>query len=1088
MKSLFTYSRLVLKHPGELPGSAREAIVEKAGKVGEVIGGAYESSAEFLKRIEFLKTSKNALQALRDGFNRNANPLEKYPSEAEKNKQLIDYVAKQIGCPSRDLKDALYAKFSPDVNEARKNKRHDIVQRLIVLQALVPEMELTFVGATTTEVRNLGDHDAAWYMKKKNTFNEMLELYIGPLDVGLYLNQHLNEIREFANSSNPMMVAKKYPQVFFGSIPLKGQPGKYEINGHNLLDVATAYEKARDYSNLLHRSPDVRKSSLGIPPAQHYDLYVFETPQAREFGVTMKYRKIGEGQVGASGISDEPASRRAESGSSSAAGEKAPDGKEGERLDPIGDLDTYATKKLKHKWKGIKLDPDIDAKRYKLSDLTQYVARLERVLQDMDTNAKYKEFWPIMSEIAITVTPNDVRDINIFSEGFSWDDGKLKVDYDESENSIREDIVDGLRAYNSYKKLGGAERVETQKGREELIKQTKAFLDNYDILFTPNAANKLTWKNHLEDLRDPQKFRALVEKDPQYVEKHINSLRESVRFAYHTKLYYYITNWDAKIGAGNTDGGGFTKKQWVDSNNSIADNKPEANSARDINFVVPWVQYFQSHLDGKPVPAPVIPGFGGAEKHKEKTPEIDANRRTAELALNNISTKYGYPISMLPTRVKSQTYEYDYKDIVSNANAIDAALLDIRTKEGPDRIAILEKFGLSPTPKRTMDYKIRREGYQTLPDGTKRILFKVSDNPTEMAIAISNGLDEIEEKDADAAAKTAAESGEGTPQSKEVIKTKIIETIKNRSMWNKQTPEARERENFAKTNSSLTKIAKIFGVAGDPGREDFPYKLLGDALYGPEEIPETATDLTSQVKRMLLKMSNTYKFNIELQDGVDYNYEEILGYKNKFNSVFGSIKPNTKNILAKSGVVLGEQGMMNDQEGVIRTNDGKYRIAIDYNDDESKIAKALDKYADEYESEAKSLRKSDTKELNDIEAKKRSDTRLEEIKKANGLKGIDYESGFDDYKDLLNYTDGIKTAFSKLSPSDKKKLSKGDYQIIVSNAGTFQTEGWVSDHTILIDYREKPEDIRSDLSAGIEKQESKDSLWNKAKDALNPFK
>jgi len=573
-------------------------------------------------------------------------------------------------------------------------------------------------------------------MKKKNTFNEMLELYIGPLDVGLYLNQHLNEIREFANSSNPMMVAKKYQQVFFGSIPLKGQPGKYEINGHNLLDIATAYEKARDYSNLLHRSPDVRKSSLGIPPAQHYDLYIFETPQAREFGVTMKYRKIGEGQVGASGISDEPASRRAEGGSSGAAIERAPDGKEGERLDPIGDLDMFAKKTLNHKWKGIKIDPEIDAKRYKLSDLAQYVARLERVLQNMDTDIKYREFWPIMNEIAITLTPNDVRDINIFSEGFSWNDGTLKVDYDESEDSIREDIIDGLRAYNSYKNLGGAERAEIQKGREELVKQTKLYVDNYDLLFSKNDADKNAWKVNLDDLKDPQKFAKLLDTDPLYVEKRMGAIRESVRKAYHYHLYEYIRAWDSKIGVGKKDGGGYTKEQWVASNNSVADDKPEASSARDINFVVPWVRYFKANLEGTPVAPPVAPGDSGKDKPKEKPGEkrdtADKLKNYTLIALAKLSTDTGVKVSLMQEYsnnddVKDDEYEYD--DILAKLPGLTTTLNRLK----PEEKTAANKIGVLLTPERNivrpgMPRLWYSHGLVEQSDGSQKIQIDVKEN------------------------------------------------------------------------------------------------------------------------------------------------------------------------------------------------------------------------------------------------------------------------------------------------------------------------------------------------------------------------
>ncbi len=740
MKSFFTYSRLVFKHPGELPGSTREAIVEKAGKVGEVIGGAYESSAEFLKRISFLKTSKNALQSLRDGFNRKANPLEKYPSETEKNKQLLDFVAQQLGCSSRDLKDALYSKFSPNVNDARKNKRHEIIQRLIILQALLPEMELTFAGATTTEIRNLEDHDAAWYMAKKNTFAEMLELNIGPLDVSFYLNKHLSEIREFANSSNPMMVAKKYQQLFFGSIPLKGQPGKYEINGHNLLDIATAYEKAREYSNLLHRSSDVRKSSIGVPPPQRYDLYVFETPQAREYGVSMKYRKIGDGQVGSSGISDEPASRRAEGAaeSSGAAAERAPDGKEGERADPVGDLDTFARA---HKWKGLQVDPDIHGKRFDPTDIAKYVPALERVLLDIATKPQYKEFWPLLSEVKITITPRDLRDIfNPYSEGFSWDDEAFKITYTKSEETNRNKIVAYLREYMLYKKIGVPERPDIKKSREDLMKQTKLYVDNYDLLFPKDDAKKNGWKNDLENARDPQKIAKLLEADPLYIDKRMSAIRESVRKAYHAKLYQYVTEWDTKIGVGKKDGGGFTKEQWVGSNNSVADDKPEARSARDINFVVPWVRYFKANLEGTPVLPPVAPADGGAkkpaEKPEEKQDSVDKLKSNTIAALAKLSTDTGVKVSLMQEysdNADAKDDEYEYDDILAKLPGLTKTLhlLKPDEKTGANTIGILltpeDNFVRLGAPRILYSHGLIEQD-----DGSKKIQIDISDNVNDI--------------------------------------------------------------------------------------------------------------------------------------------------------------------------------------------------------------------------------------------------------------------------------------------------------------------------------------------------------------------
>lgn len=707
MKSFFTYSRLVFKRPGEVPDSAREAVVEKAGKVGEVIGGAYETTAAFLKRIEFLKTSKNALQSLRDGFNRKANPLEKYPSEAEKNKQLIDFVAQQLGCSSRDLRDALYSKFSPSVNEARSNKRHEIIQRLVVLQALLPEMELTFAGAATSEIRKLEDHDSTWYMAKKNTFNEILGLYIGPSDVAYYINKHLYEIKEFANSSNPMAVAKKYPGLFLTSNPDPSRRGQFEINGHNLLDIAIAYENARDYSNLLHRSPDVRKSSLAIPPPVRFDLYVFDIPQDRQHGVTMKYRKIGDDQVGSSGISDEPASRRAEAaaGSPGAASERAPDGKEGERVDPVGDLDTFARA---HKWKGLQVDPEIHGKRFDPTDISKYVPGLERVLLDIATKPQYKEFWPLLSEVKITITPRDLRDIfNPYSEGFSWDDETFKITYTKSEETNRTKILAYLREYMLYKKIGVPERPDIKKSREDLAKQTELYVKNWDTLFPTykNDASKNVWKTDLENARDPQKFAKLLEADPLYAEKRMSAIRESVRKAYHTHLYNYTMAWDTKIGVGKKDGGGFTKEQWVGSNNSVAADKPEASSARDITFVVPWVRYFKANLEGTPVLPPVTPSGSGekkpVEKPEEKQDSVDKLKSNTIAALAKLSTDTGVKVSLMSQysdNADAKDDEYEYDDILAKIPGLAATLNRLTPAEKLE----VNSIGVLLTPERNL--------------------------------------------------------------------------------------------------------------------------------------------------------------------------------------------------------------------------------------------------------------------------------------------------------------------------------------------------------------------------------------------------
>ncbi len=1113
MKSFFTYSRLVFESSGGLEG-AKGSIIDASRTTGEVVGGALETVSNFWKRMEVVKTSKDALRALRDGFNKEAHPLKSYPSSVEKNKKLIDFVALQLGYSPREIKDALYEEHTSAGAPALRNKRHEIIQKMIILQSVLPEMELTFVGATKHEginpgenmekyeARVLNSHDAAWYLQKKSTFTDMLEVQIGPSDIALYMNTYLNEIREYIDSENPQEVAAKYPRLFLSSKTLDGQPGKYEINGHNLLDLAKAYENARLNTNLLHKFPAVRNSSLEIPGPTRFDLYVFDTPQDRLHGATMKYRKIGEGQVGASGISEEPTLPEVAGGAASAGGgggaEKAPDGKEGERLDPMNDLNTYATKTVTHKWKGIKTDTDADGKRYDLTDLTEYVPRIEKVLQNIDTDEKYKEFWPLLKEIEITVTPNDVRDINIFSEGFSWDDGKLKIDYNESEDSIRADIIDGLRAFYAYKKLGSAEKPEVKKDRLELARQTKMYIDNWELLFPKDDANKNAWINNLEVANDPQAFAKRLETEPRYAENRLGTIRESVRKAYIYKLTSYIDAWDAKIGglgAGADikqvlestlkafnihmppsvvkDSGGRSKQDWEGALKALNLDAPPSVEARNIDIVVPWVHYFDANLSGNRLyPAPIIPPVPGGNGEKEKTPEVAAARKAAEDALKPISLKSGYPLSLLPLHIQAQEYTYDYKNITANASAIDAALLDLNTTESDERKTILKNIGLSPTPERSLSYKVRRTGYQELPDGKKRILFKVTDNPGEMAAAISEGITEAQEANADA-------GKEKTPESMEVVKKNIKGKIKDWAAWKAQTADARESEDFAGTGLSLVKIAKIFKIDGDPSKEDYPYKALGDAIYGPDKSLETAKDPESKAKRMLLEMSNTLGFNVELQSGITYDYDEILTCKDKFNTAFNGVNPSTKKVLAKCGVVLGEHGSMNDQEGVIKTKEGKYRIAIDWNEDADEITKALNEYANDYEEEVKDMGEDDVDDMSDLDIKETANKRLQIIKGKYKLKGIDYESGFDDHKDLVNRMPEVEKAFATLSDADKEKLEKGGFQIKISNGA--MTEGWISDHTILIDYDETADDIQKDLSQGIEKQESKESIWGKIK-------
>ncbi len=1123
MKSLFMYSRLVFR--GGLADGLGDAVVRGAGTTGEVIGGATEKLADFYRRMEVIKTTKDAWRALKDGFNKKANPLERRLTTSEKNAELVKFVAKQLGYTESEIKDALYrtipdATLTPDKARERADRRGNIIKKMIVLQSIVGEMELTFVGVARYEAMRIGEnsdtfaarllnaHDAGWYRGKIDTFKEMLRVQILPHELRSYLGAHMDEINEYTRSGNPMAVAAKYPQLFLTgkfiptgrTDPATGRD--IDIREHALFDMLAAYEKARVYSDSLTRkSTDaaIINASTGIIVPQRFELIISDVLPDRSDGMRMSYQSLGEGQVGFSGIDDGPI--RAADGSpavaggapsavaggsgagGAAGGEKAPDGKDNiVRANPVRDLDTFAKK---NKWKGVvKEDPaDVDPKRYTSSDISEYVPRIERVLQKIATEKEYRELWPLLPSVEIVLTPDDMLDVNPFKEGYSWRDGKLRIDYDESEERILQEISAGLQERVSYDEVGGAETPEVKSEREELVKKAKLYVDNFDYLFPTSGAKKNDWKEVLENAKNPQKYGKILEKDPDYGRLALNEIRESVRRSYNVKTYNYINAWDTKIGVGKKDSGGITKEQWTASHNAVHDDTPEAQQAKDIQFVLDWSRYIDGNLKKiRNYPAPKT--AGGADKPgPSETGAKSADRQKAATALSAIQTKHGYPIDLMPEFISDKKYDCDYDEIVTHAGAIDAAIAKLVAAETPERLAILKKMILNPSPKRQASLKgvwVRPEGYEKFSDDKKRILFKVSDDAVQMAADISGGITEYQDKEKDSAAKDEKEKPDETPA---VLKAKIIAKYPDRTAWNKLTDDQRESANFAGTKLSLSKIAKAFSVDGDPAKEDYPFKELGDKIYGKEVVPGSGDE--KKAREMLAALSAKHKFNVSFQPGVTYDYAKVMEYKDSLDKAFTDTKPITKKILAKSGVVLGEAGFTYDEDDGIKKIDGKYRVVIDWNEDADEITEALDEWAGKYDEKVKDERSDEADDMNDAEAKDAVEKRLDKIKDTYSLKKIEFESGFDNYKKLLskNYLDEIENAFNGLSEGEQKGLK--DFIVVIGD-GKYNPldEGYSGDHAVYIDYDETAQDIQKDLRNGIEEQAKKESIGGKIKSAI----
>lgn len=260
----------------------------------------------------------------------------------------------------------------------------------------------------------------------------------------------------------------------------------------------------------------------------------------------------------------------------------------------------------------------------------------------------------------------------------------------------------------------------------------------------------------------------------------------------------------------------------------------------------------------------------------------------------------------------------------------------------------------------------------------------------------------------------------------------------------------------------------------------------------PDETNEEADKTASRQKlaKALEEASVKHKVTIALRDGAEYNKEEAdeaIKAIPRIIAAYTELDDDVQKKVSDLSIVLGKKGWANDEEGLIETKPGTYRVAVDYTDDVKQMKEDMEDAVEDYTK--KMNEEAEEGELDEDELppdrKAAVNKKFDALKKKYGFKGVEADNP--DHANILKKWSRVEKAMEMLGPTAKEYIREEDIRLILTDQDVIShsPEGYRSGNDIAIDYAESPQDIAKDLEEGIKEHEKENrSTWRKVRDAL----
>lgn len=271
------------------------------------------------------------------------------------------------------------------------------------------------------------------------------------------------------------------------------------------------------------------------------------------------------------------------------------------------------------------------------------------------------------------------------------------------------------------------------------------------------------------------------------------------------------------------------------------------------------------------------------------------------------------------------------------------------------------------------------------------------------------------------------------------------------------------QEAFQKEYTYLQgKIASSKGSEPQPKPKPKPFsKPTPKEVLGPR----------NQLAHALEKASIESGVQIMMLKDVDYDYADAEKAIPLIVAAYKGLSPDDQQRVTQRSIILGKKETFDDQEGLVETVPGVYRIAVDYTDTAEQMTvdmkDGIKAYQDMTSKQKKPKENAESGDEKD--PKKAVKTKINALKKAYFIKKIELDNP--DYKAILKNWANVEAAFALLGPSARDNLKNITVVFTDQDLTGYSPEGYRKKHEIGIDYVESPKAIAKDLENGIQEDD-----------------